>query len=566
MIRSELFGESAGKYRERSTAISHLPSDEVGSTSAVKAILVAHGIGQQRPFQVLDNFTHGLQKLCPNAKIAHAISGDGVFDHFIRFTSERLTIDIYELYWAPLTQGKATFASTASWLATTGLTPLQRFAYNIPLIAQRSRTSWGKAVVQIVRELWRVIYVSLVTLTVVAASVQLVDKAAGALKSSLTVASRVTGMEGWHAREWFTVVVFLAAILAATALLFSVPSQWIEYHRLRRRFKALLNRQHRQSSVGQQSGVGDRFRRAVANARSWVQDAIDVEKNWFAEMRTRRWLLFLTPIILSCLAIVVYTIARGWMPSVFSQNVHNLPSSFPEGTRNDFYWSVSILVLAYAVKKIYVDFIADVALYTSADENSAFFATRTAILNLATSRIRYLSRHYRTVALAGHSLGSVIMYDAIGWLRMEKQQTQIAPPGRPPNALTDPMRRDEFARLKVLITFGSPLNKVLYFFRTTVPSYETIRAHILNEIHGLRRAPEIATIDPTIQDAAPFDADDDVDWLNVYAPWDPVSAKLDFYERVDNRRFWYLLWGYCHLSYWHDPDFYALVLPRLAAM
>ena len=48
-----------------------------------------------------------------------------------------LRLDIYEFYWAPLTQGKASFGQIVRWLAATGFTPVRRLAFNLPLLIQR---------------------------------------------------------------------------------------------------------------------------------------------------------------------------------------------------------------------------------------------------------------------------------------------------------------------------------------------------------------------------------------------------------------------------------------------
>src|SRR5579864_480182 len=118
------------------------PSNEGTKTS--HAVLVAHGIGEQRPFQVLDNFSRGLWQVLPQteaAKVVHYKSGSGVFDHYIHLESRNLNLDIYELYWAPLAAGRATFRGIVRWIINTAFTPLRIFSYNVPLIIHRAMES-----------------------------------------------------------------------------------------------------------------------------------------------------------------------------------------------------------------------------------------------------------------------------------------------------------------------------------------------------------------------------------------------------------------------------------------
>jgi hypothetical protein len=56
---------------------------------------------------------------------------------------------------------------------------------------------------------------------------------------------------------------------------------------------------------------------------------------------------------------------------------------------------------------------------------------------------------------------------------------------------------------------------------------------------------------------------DMLNWVNMYSPMDPVSARLVYYTDVQEHRRWFLLWGGCHMSYWHDAKFYRQVLTAL---
>ena len=129
-------------------------------------------------------------------------------------------------------------------------------------------------------------------------------------------------------------------------------------------------------------------------------------------------------------------------------------------------------------------------------------------------------------------------------------------------AVTLPVTSDELVKLTTFITFGSPLNKVLYFFRVKIKVYETIRSHIVREIYGYRQQEALLPRDPSIQDHT-IKIPDGLRWVNVYSPMDPVSGRLVLYSDVIEYRHWYLLWGQCHMSYWHDPKMYREILAAL---
>ena len=122
-------------------------------------------------------------------------------------------------------------------------------------------------------------------------------------------------------------------------------------------------------------------------------------------------------------------------------------------------------------------------------------------------------------------------------------------------ASTVPLLPAEYARLRTLITFGCPLNKIVYFFRTRVASYETVRAHILRDLHGFRRLDDLGAGEVA---HAGFEPPDTIYWLNVAALLDPISSDLRFFQVDAHRRRWYT-----HTQYWHDPPFYRWVLQAL---
>lgn len=97
------------------------------------AFLVTHGIGNQNPIETLDGFSRGIIKAFQtykanefdNIKLEHIIvskKGDETyywFDNFIRIKKEDsdFHIDVYEYYWANLTENKTNLQGIKEWLS-----------------------------------------------------------------------------------------------------------------------------------------------------------------------------------------------------------------------------------------------------------------------------------------------------------------------------------------------------------------------------------------------------------------------------------------------------------------
>jgi hypothetical protein len=126
-----------------------------------------------------------------------------------------------------------------------------------------------------------------------------------------------------------------------------------------------------------------------------------------------------------------------------------------------------------------------------------------------------------------------------------------------------PITFGELIGVSTLITFGSPLDKIQYFFRTKVNGHEGVRAHILNDLFGFRRHPLLQDPAIAIDDEPRFNPVTTMHWMNVSALMDPVSARLRFYTSIHEVRRPYRIWGACHTRYWHDPEFYAAVKDAL---
>lgn len=213
-------------------------------------------------------------------------------------------------------------------------------------------------------------------------------------------------------------------------------------------------------------------------------------------------------------------------------------------------WILATSILVWKLRGFLVASLGDVSLYVAADEKSDLHEARATILRESASFLTWLLEKYPVVYVAGHSLGSVIAYDTLNQLQRDARV-------QPPN---DALK--SFKNLQGLFTFGSPLDKIDYFFRVRVGASQKVRGQLLASLHGLRRA-------STSRDYKPYEFEPYLIprptgfwWANYHAPLDPVSGRLDRYMPDEQCRMPYRgLW--VHSRYLKDEAFFDRVYSRL---
>ena len=193
-------------------------------------------------------------------------------------------------------------------------------------------------------------------------------------------------------------------------------------------------------------------------------------------------------------------------------------------------WGCALLASGY-VRKILIQYVGDVAAYINAHTVSKFWKIRKDIYETAMRVFspvyksrrneekiyeweRYsldgrLKPHYTTpvckfqyenVLVVGHSLGSVVSYDSLNGLLLEDELS--APPLYVPQ------------RTRLLLTFGSPLDKTAFIFRTHKKNVSEIR-----EAAAAAVQPMIASYLHRPRQ-----------WANIFSRNDWVSGSLEFYD------------------------------------
>jgi hypothetical protein len=223
-----------------------------------------------------------------------------------------------------------------------------------------------------------------------------------------------------------------------------------------------------------------------------------------------------------------------------------------------------LTIFAYVSRKILTSAIGCLAVYLGADDLSKNFAARSQILHECTTILITLLAGrdetgnpdkqwtYDEVLIAGHSLGSVIAYDSLS-------QIIVRDLAKDPSLSSVPLRR-----IKGLLTFGCPLNKVVYFFRARTNLRTNVLSQILYMLHSFRlRTPLPPQANPAIAMPHPFPEKTpfapEFLWYNAYSPFDIISGRMQFYTAdldVPVER-GVTPWT-AHLSYWENDDLYSL--------
>lgn len=469
------------------------------------ALLLIHGIGEQDPYEALDAFTRGLA--------SRLGVGPGEMEHRLIWRGERAeslvrvplrqplgrtgatVLDIHEFYWAGLVQGRIRLREVLAWVARTSLTPLRSWSQQ-PAVLFGERGAARRRLWVFVREFARAGGLLAAAAAIVLPFVYAAYEAAVVARAGRNLWATVSAVGHPIALAAWGSLVFFALMLF---------TEW----------RRLLPRRLYQSPMEQ-------------SANLWWRRA-------------------------SVAALIVLGLAAWAVHEAYGLDVPALVRRLGAAIRP---WPVlaplAAAVLAVFLKRPLVKFVGDIVLYVTADEKSEFFRTRAEILQASTQRLRtlLLDPQYDSVYIAGHSLGSVIAYDTINYVIREMRAEPVGPGKLSP---------DDVHRLRGLLTFGSPLDKVYYFFRIEVADAQAVRAQLLSSLHGFRRRSSSRDYGAFKLARYTIPSPLEFQWLNVYSTADFISGYLDFYrvDRQVQRSYWNPLTA--HTAYWDDPVFYREV-------
>lgn len=266
----------------------------------------------------------------------------------------------------------------------------------------------------------------------------------------------------------------------------------------------------------------------------------------FRDMAIKRWTFWALAAIVASVsllllpALLVFT-PWGWYVDKWLFSRYASPFGSIQALQWPHWSEVAVGILlvvflgfAWWVRYFVVEYVGDVAIYVSSYKVSRFDGIRNEILEETCSVAQQIysagicdqtQPAYDSIVIVGHSLGSVISYDAlnacINWDQIDCG-----------------FKRMVVSRTTRFITFGSPLDKTAFLFRTQVSSARNLREALA------------ARQQPLILDYAKFRPSASFRWINIYSPRDIISGNLDYYDAPAAAH----LAGYNPVNNIKDPD------------
>ena len=501
-----------------------------------RAAWIVHGMGQQVPFETLDGLAEGIMR------VAHPAPGADGFAPRVRTvrigdqTVQRVELDVfernarvelhlYEAYWAPVTEGEVKLSDVISFLFSAcfrGLLnvfrPFHRAMFD-QVVETKIRFRAATEITLSLLTLASLIVINAVIVASGAAKYGLTGQqfhiadnwvalsATASCLSAVAIAfglilflaelSQPSGAAKWSAHiisvaVWVAFYLTLAAILtgAASLAVFAAysgakfsPSDPL-FPQLQA-FASLLV-----AAIVVFTLLVLAFKGILRSVGREVRSAIPYTPFFFLSIGIFL-VAFFGPMLIGFGAIRfsgVYSIL-GWVRSPF------------------WVWPMLLLVSAL-VRELMIQYVGDVAAYVTSQNLDRFNKIRQRIKQIAldSARAVYLAQEngeflYDKIAVVGHSLGSVIAYDTLNALlnaeKLSLTELKIA------------------SRTCLLETFGSPLDKIAFFFN--VQGNEAF--HIREQL--------AAAVQPLITNYEDFRR---FPWINVYSPNDIVSGKVELYD------------------------------------
>lgn len=192
-----------------------------------------------------------------------------------------------------------------------------------------------------------------------------------------------------------------------------------------------------------------------------------------------------------------------------------------------FVWVLAMARVFFGgARRFLAEFIGDVQVYTIRDELSAHFAAREGVLAAAEQVFETVDRRgYEGVVVVGHSLGSVVALDALE--RLDARESNI------------------LTRVDAIVTFGTALEKVKYFFSRESDSYSALAVRRLKEreraianaggIEDIRQSVAVAQSMQTLERAEDLAGGKRRAWVNLWYANDVVANPITSFGAGDRK-------------------------------
>jgi len=169
---------------------------------------------------------------------------------------------------------------------------------------------------------------------------------------------------------------------------------------------------------------------------------------------------------------------------------------------------IPVVLAALGIKRFLADHVGDVQQYVSYEETDSLYERRQRVLAAATRQLEHVLRDEacRRVVIVAHSLGTAIAFETL----RDLAERNIAHEGADPMKGPVPLHKVEH-----LITLGSPIDKINYFFVITQSRY------VIYEVLARTLRGDIGS--------APFSKvgrQPHVHWINYWDLGDPIGGSL----------------------------------------
>ena len=540
------------------------------------AILVIHGMGAQKPYETLDQFARGVCDVLPE-QTQTTYSRQILFrDHpedpthqqkawtqaIVRLSrspncvqtpepyshSGPELVDLIEYYWAPIINGRVKVLQSLRFLILSALSPFKYLRANMLVIDEISNQK-GAAAARLTRQEGfsnsRIGQISFILLREVARAclvffpmILLLVGIYGLMAQPLLSALSGGYKSDWLSYFWagpkpsaYGIVRLIATLLRWLLLGMCFKYLWEDYS-------------HPEP--------------APSNMKPLII--------WSWMIRGLALFLLVLPLLFSMLVHLINPQSimfesRCCSVHAFRIFVHEYIAAAPPDLHlMHLAGYAGLALLLYFLNLFLTTAIGGLAVYLGSDELNVNFEARSQILSECSQTVSELLGPFRDLSpegtqklsydrilIAAHSLGSVIAYDVLNDLiakHLDRGERDIS--------TTLPLDR-----VAGLFTFGCPLNKVYYFFRTRTEQKTTVLNQILYALHSFRVRTPMPSGSALI--SAPFSKD--FRWLNAWCRRDVISGRMVFYQADQNR---VISQGFepatAHIGYWKNPLLYRFFI------
>ena len=501
------------------------------------AIWIVHGMGQQIPFETLDSLATGLRSVdggVPKVPRLRAVKfGDQVVQRVeldVTGKSGALyELHLYEAYWAPLTEGVSKLSDVISFFFDGG----SRGVLNAWKNFQRAMFGGMKEFTIHKRTIAEIGATLAILLSLIAINAVIVAAGAGSLDLPITNGLQI-------GRHWPQLTA-LASLMCSVALTFGAilfmaemckPACLAKWKKILVCYATWLG-----LIITGLTIISTALLMMATIKISWA--AAQLEKIQVEPVQGVSTGLILTAGVLVGIGMIWRAVLRSTgaplrgdgflvflfiltfllhltaivMPFVICAGLFSLSGPIAEVVNflsNPLWVWPFLITLGANVRTIMVQYAGDVVVYVSANKLDRFGKVRKQIKKIALDTLQMIYQapnddgngfEYDKVAIVGHSLGSVIAYDTLNKMLTDDSLSQ--------NALR------VADRTCLLETFGSPLDKIAFFF--TIQGKDSF--HIREQLADL--------VQPLIQSYSMFRK---FPWINVYSKNDIVSGDLFLFD------------------------------------